>query len=748
MKHKILSFLTAFAMVASILVAPFAKVNATNGNEPASPDSTTIVVHKVLMNNTDYDAFGDPKEHDGSKITDLKKYFGKSAEEIKGVAFRIYEVKEKQEAGFTKGDDASLEKYKSDLDANKYYKLIKTDDQKEFFITGEKGTFEATLPKGNYRIIEDKANSTYNTKNITGYKAVPFDLKLPAGKPDGTGNFSTTDKLHIYPKNTEKKVEFDKNFAKKNGLSAITDPNTLKEVGAVIGNYEKEKTKATADIGKKIPYHAKAQLPKETFFRNLDLADTFDRGIEFVKGSMKVSYNTAADEAEASKVALAATTDYEITETTSGFTLKFTEAGLKKLNDAAKTQDIYVDFNYDGVVTTDAVVDDEMDNNITITYNHEPPKPSPETTPNNGEIQITKTWEGTEKAKKVKYVLTQDGKAVADVTLTSTETSGTKDLGNGIKFVITGEYSGKFTGLDNSKTYKVQEFVNGFTPKFTESDQPGIVSIKNNPTPTSITPTPPKVVTGGKKFVKVDSKSDTTPLEGAQFKIWKDGEGNKKLYLTLNDQKDLATNKKAYDDAQTAYLKAIERRNAITLKDESKRTDSEKQELTKLDGADTVNGSIKQLKKDRDEKYVKLNLSWKWTENANDAYIFTSNKNGGFEVKGLAWSKDKDGKITNYYLEETKAPAGYELPSNKDKVATFVVGEGSYNGPANGDTTTHLDYKLVDENNTVKGKGQRVQNIKVSIPKTGGIGSIIFVVAGLMIMGLAAYKMKANKEQA
>ena len=297
MKHKILSFLTAFAMVASILVAPFAKVNADNANEPAggpNSDSTTIVVHKVLMNNTDYDAFGNPKEHDGSKITDLKKYFGNSAEEIKGVAFRIYEVKEKQEAGFTKGDDASLEKYNSDLEADKYYKLIK-NGQKDFFITGDDGTFEATLGKGNYRIIEDKANSTYNTKNITGYKAVPFDLKLPAGKPDGTGNFSTTDKLHIYPKNTEKKVEFDKNFAKKNGLSAITDPNTLKEVGAVIVNYEKEKTKATADIGKKIPYHAKAKLPKETFFRELHLADTFDRGIEFVKGSMKVSYNTAAD---------------------------------------------------------------------------------------------------------------------------------------------------------------------------------------------------------------------------------------------------------------------------------------------------------------------------------------------------------------------------------------------------------------------------------------------------------------------
>lgn len=750
MKHKILSFLTAFAMVASILVAPFAKVNADNTSEPALPGSTgptKIVVHKVLMNEKEFNDFGDPKEHDGSKIEDLKKYFGKSAEEIKGVAFRIYEVKEKQEAGFTQGS-AIEEKYKGDLDANKYYKLIK-NGQQDFFITGDNGTFEATLEEGNYRIIEDKANSTYNAKNITGMKAVPFDLKLPAGKPDGSGYFTVKEPLHIYPKNTEKKVEFDKNFAKKNGLSAITDPNTLKEVGAVIGNYEKEKTKATADIGKKIPYHAKAELPKETFFRELHLADTFDRGIEFVKGSMKVSYNTAAD-GTGTKTDLAATTDYEITETTSGFTLKFTEAGLKKLNDAAKTQDIYVDFNYDGVVTTDAVVDDEMDNNITITYNHEPPKPSPEVTPNGGKITVTKTWNGTHKPSKVKYVLTQDGKSVADVTFTAAQTVDKTDLDNNIKFKVTGDWSGEFTGLKNDKTYKVQEFADGTTPEYTTGAN-GVLNIANNDTPTSITPTPPKVVTGGKKFVKVDSKDDNNTLEGAQFKIWKNGEGNKKLYLTLNDQTDLATNKKAYDDAQAAYLKAIERRNAITLKGEGKITEAEKEELTKLDGEETVTGSIKQLKKDRDEKFVKLNLAWKWTDKADDAYIFTSNKNGGFEVKGLAWSKDKDGTTTNYYLEETKAPAGYELPSNKDKVATFVIGEGSYNGAANGDKTTHLDYKLVvgeGEQAKTDGKGQRVENIKVSIPKTGGIGSIIFVVAGLTIMGLAAYKMKANKEQA
>lgn len=757
---KLLSMLLAFVMVFAVAAPVF----ATNANEPAKPgeENTTIVVHKVLMDKDDWTKFGtEAKEHDGSKIKDIGKYFGNSAKGANGVAFRIYQVltkdeydsaKENDKAGYTKGD-AIDEKYKSDLNKDNYYKLIKNGES-EFFLTAkvgeEDGVFSATLGKGNYRIIEDKDNSTYD-KNLTGALAVPFDLKLPAGKPDGSGNFTVDDPLHIYPKNTENKVEFDKNFAKKNGLDAIKDPEKLKDVGAVIGNYEKEKATATADIGKEIPYHAKAKLPKDTFFRNLDLVDTFDRGIEFKKGSMVVTYNTAADEAEATKVALTLNTDYEITETTSGFTLKFTEAGLKKLHAAAKTQDIYVDFNYTGVVTTDAVIDDEMDNNITITYNHEPPKPSPETTPNSkGEIQITKTWKDKDKASKVKYVLLEGEKVVADVTFTAAQKVDNTDLGNGITFAVTGDWSGTFKGLDNNKTYKVQEFVNGFTPKYTTSDQAGILSIENQPTPTSITPTPPKVVTGGKKFVKVDSKDDKKPLEGAQFKIYKEvSEENttKKKYLALKSAGENNKDKTAYDKAQAAYLKAIEDRNAITLKDETKRTDEEKTKLTTLDGDETVTGSIKQLKKARDDAFAKLNLAWKWTGDASEAYIFTSNKNGGFEVKGLAYSKDINNKVTKYYVEETKAPAGYELPSNKDKIAEFEVGKGSYNGPMDGETATHLDYKLLDENNTVEGKGLRIQNIKVSIPKTGGIGTIIFAAVGIALMVSAVVAMKKREAE-
>lgn len=55
MKKKILSLLTAFAMVFGIIAAPFTNASANNEN---NPNSTTIVVHKVLMNEDDWKAFG------------------------------------------------------------------------------------------------------------------------------------------------------------------------------------------------------------------------------------------------------------------------------------------------------------------------------------------------------------------------------------------------------------------------------------------------------------------------------------------------------------------------------------------------------------------------------------------------------------------------------------------------------------------------------------------------------------------
>ena len=114
--------------------------------------------------------------------------------------------------------------------------------------------------------------------------------------------------------------------------------------------------------------------------------------------------------------------------------------------------------------------------------------------------------------------------------------------------------------------------------------------------------------------------------------------------------------------------------------------------------------------------------------------VLESGADGKFEIKGLEYDEANRTKGTKYSLVEVKAPDKYALPTNN--VTDFYVNDTSYNETA---TPT----KTLDEQNN-----QLIDNKPITIPQTGGIGSIIFVVAGLMIMGLAAYKMKANKEQA
>ena len=52
------------------------------------------------------------------------------------------------------------------------------------------------------------------------------------------------------------------------------------------------------------------------------------------------------------------------------------------------------------------------------------------------------------------------------------------------------------------------------------------------------------------------------------------------------------------------------------------------------------------------------------------------------------------------------------------------------------------------EENDVNNNAQKVVNKKVIIPQTGGIGTIIFTVAGLALMLGAAYAIKKNREEA
>ena len=818
MKKRFLSLMLVLAMIVGVL-SPLTTF-ADNTSEPAKPGAThktTVNIHKVLMNEHNWSARkvtvkknevdetkyiysktekGETKYYDASNNTeitdqdyinafatakevfpgwsgldgtefkgqklDIGKYFGNDSKAINGVAFRIYEVKNTAEAGYTKGDQLITDHKlaTNDLDANKYYKLVKFDstnninkeqekNTQEYILSktvnGENGIAQVTLPDGTYRVVEDKQNSTYKGdkgETLTSMKAVPFDLVLPVAKPDGTGNYSEADPLNLYPKNTEKLVKFDKNFAKKNGLEKITDPNTLKDVGAVMDNYEKEKANAQAHIGKEVPYEAKAELPKGSVFKDLDLADSMDNGLEYdaTKG-VTITVTPQVD--------LTADTDYKVETVGNGFKVHFNQTGLDKLNKKAEETDVSITFTYSAKVTAAAVVDKPMDNHATFTFNHKPPKPSSEKLkPVNKEIKVKKDWaDGTAPTDiKVKYVLLDENdKALADITfdgankvIDDEDKNQITDLGHGFKFKRTGDFAGTFQGLDENKQYKVKEIVNGYEPEYTIETATGTVTVKNTKTTTSITPTPPQVTVGGKKFVKTDAK--TNRLAGAEFVIQDQNKVTKEQGKEENGPnfgkylKVTSTNSTAYDTAEKAYNDAIAAVNASLAKGEisatNKVTIGKKEFTTK----DTAMAEVKSLQKTRDEEFVKAKLAYTWVDSKDDATKFYSNGDGQFEVTGLEYG--------HYRAVETKAPAGgYALPTDGGNFA-FEVNKGSYNG-----ASTEFKYEVKVD--TTKGEkqtyGMKIENTKVTIPQTGGIGTIIFTAIGLAIMASAVIAIKKRQ---
>lgn len=723
-KKKILSLIMALVM----LVGVFSPLTAL-----AAGGQTKVRIHKILMDEKELNKTDEqgkavwPKDHDGSAITNIQDYFGANAKAIDGVAFRIYEVKDAEETGYTKGDQLIKDDKLAtgDLDANKYYKLVKVKG-KDFVLSANGGIAEVTLPDGNYRVVEDKANSTYKGdkgETLTGAKAVPFDLVLPAGLPDGTGNYSVEKPLNVYPKNVENPVKFDKNFAKKNGLEAITDPNTLKDVGAVMDNYDKEKANAKAEIGKEVPYEAKAELPKGAVFTHLDLADSMDKGLQY-NAEKKVTITVDPALAEA----LVENTDYEVTTVGNGFKVHFTQTGLDKLNKAAETNDLSITFTYYANVTADAIVDKPMDNHATFTYNHQPPQPSSDKlTPVDQKINVKKDWaEGTAPTDIiVKYVLLDENDMpVADVTFKNATTVDDTDLGNGITFEQTGKYAGTFKGLEDGKNYKVKEIVNGYEPEYTVTAATGTVTVKNTKTNESITPTPPQVTVGGKKFVKTN-QDGTKRLAGAEFVIQNKNEGtDKDKYLKINE-KDATT----YATAEKAYNDAIAAVNAALAKGEISTTNKATIAGVEYDTKDAAMAKVEELKAARDKAFTEANLSYTWVPKQEDATKFTSNDQGQFEVRGIEYG--------NYRAVETKAPAGFALPTDGGNF-TFEVKEGSYT--ANGD----IDYVA----KSTKKDAMQIKNNDVTIPQTGGMGTVLFTVVGIGLMAGAVMAMKRNREEA
>lgn len=709
MKKRFLSLIIALAMMVGVFTPLLS--SAADETEPAK---VKVNVHKILISQDALDKHDSNKKYDPTKGVNVKEFFGdKNAKEINDVYFVAIKEGEKGYADFDK-------KSKAEQDA--ILKQIPAERQgKTKNVKGTDGVIQFDLDNpGNYKIYEVKHKSTYKGPNgevLTGMKAIPVDLKLPDHARTEAG---VQGEIHVYPKNSEKKVQFDKNFAKKNGLEAITDPNTLKDVGAVMDNYNKEKANAKAHIDKEVPYEAKAELPKGSVFTHLDLADSMDKGLKYdSKKGVTVTVTPELDQA------LVAGTDYTVETVGNGFKVHFNQSGLDKLNKAAEKNDLSIEFTYSAKVTADAIVDKPMDNHATFTYNHEPPKPSSDKlTPVDNKINVKKTWaDGTAPTDIiVKYVLLDENDMpVADVTFKNATTVDETDLGNGITFEKTGNYAGTFKGLEKGKNYKVKELVNGYEPAYKVESTTGTVTVTNTKTPTSITPTPPQVTVGGKKFVKTN-QDGTKRLAGAEFAIQNKNAGtDKDKYLKITEN-----NGTAYADAEKAYNDAIKAVNEALAKGEISATNKVTIGKEEFATKDAAMAKVEELKVARDKAFVAANLSYTWVASIDDATKFTSNDQGQFEVKGLEYG--------DYRAVETKAPAGYALPTNGGNF-TFNIAKGTYTSAGT------IDYVA----DSAKKDAMQITNNDVTIPQTGGIGTIIFTAIGLAIMASAIIAIKKRQ---
>ena len=713
----------------------------------AEGDTTeSVTLHKLLMTKDELGAWDsdaiEKKGYNGTQNFDAFKALldaNHSAQQIAGAYFAV-----KYNSGTNKGKYVTI---KEETGKDPVYGAVDSlDATKEQLGEGFKllaGLTEADGIKfttkglkGDFLIEEIHDKSTYFNKEsgniLTDMKAVPVEITLPLVNDDGV-----VPNAHVYPKNTEEKPEIDKNFLQNNELTAAEQEAADKlKVGADYANYQAKKATANAEIGKKIPYEVKTKIPAKSKLKTAYWSDEMTEGLQY-NNDLKVTIGGADAVVDV---------DYTVTteKNTNGFRIELTQAGLDKVN--GKDEAVEVKLTYSATVKSITVVDIPEANDITFHYGNNQPgegnTPIPTKPNDNGELTVKKTWaDGVPAAgewAEFKLVNAQTGEEIGTVRFetkdnagkletTTTYTPNAKYEPIGNEKEINGPetktekdnvWSFTWTGLDKELQYKVEEDNNmNQTAHFTKGEN-GEILITNNEdnNPKPLNPTEPKVVLGGKKFVKTDENGKR--LAGAEFFVKKTvtEEGKQVDKYLVATQKD----EQAVANAKAALDKAVEEYNALT---------AEQQE-----GAEgkTKKAAIDTAQEAYNKAFIENATAYTWVNapkegEADNRVVLTSDGQGRLEITGLEYG--------NYKLEEKTAPKGYaKLNGDVD----FEVKKGSY-------TTedVNIKYNETDEANSAL----QIVNKKVSIPQTGGIGTIIFAAVGIALMVSAVVAMKKRESE-
>ncbi len=723
-KKKILSLIMALVMLVGVFspLTAFAggSGTATQNDTPVKkeemvgdlskielidqkPDKTKLTIHKLVA---DSYKKGVPVDHNGGTL-DLKTQLSKLGENVKplaGVKFTIYKIDDAKNFETIKNAAPktveAMETYVTGGQATKVQETTETDKD---------GATSVELSEGNYWVVESGRPS-----RVTKSLAVPFAITLPLMNQVKVGNDEAGTKfmkeVHVYPKNIEKKPEMDKAFGKLDKTDEKLkdiDSKTYEEMlknwqakyGPQVDQYTRDKETIDARVGSKVPYEVKTSLKAGQKYTILSWSDVMTSGLKYNKDVTLTYKGTDGTEVTVDLTNAKTETDF-------GFDIKVDDATvIKNINDALAKGDVEFTLKYTATLTNDAVVDLPESNNITFTpgepshkNDKEPVKPS------NGELKVTKTWDKGEVPAKalVTYILYEGNTPIASVTLKD-KAIQSKSLPKDVTVEIEeGTYNVTFKGLDNTKTYKVEEFADGYDPTYIAGN-----AITNKVNPDRITPTPPYVVTYGKKFVKTDEKDNR--LAGAEFKV-KNGTGEAAKYLVAKTDDKIAAQAEAVKNAKTALDKAVETYNNLEA---AQQNDQARKAVT--DAQEKYNAAVKAA-----------GNVYEWGDKAN-AITFVSDGQGRFEVTGLAEG--------TYYLEETKAPKGFAKLTGDIK---FDVNAESYT--KNGD----INY----EPNITDKDAKKVENKNLTIPQTGGMGTVLFTIVGISLMAGAVVAMKRNREEA
>lgn len=692
--------------------------------------TTNLNIHKIELK--DFDGVT-AKDHKGQELSldDLKgaNYFqGKDPKWLNGVKFTYYKVTTEQLAKLEETNPQTKEQVQAIIDANA--QLFDGVQGVETEATSGNGLVTIpNLAEGTYYFVESETPA-----NHTGALAVPFKITLPiydeaTGKP--------MENVHIYPKNKLTDKTTTKDIDKK-----ANEANKQTETHNVTVTDNNGNRTLTLDKGAKVPYVVTTPIPAGSKEIILAWSDRMSSGLTYNNDLVvSATYGDAKTD-----LALEAA-DYTITNSDNGFVLKFTDAGIKKVlektlnkGDGVKlidgqtiynkqadeaAQKVEITLKYSATLNGLTGPVDPETNTVSFFYGNKPgytPQPGdknpiPET--NKEEIPVNKSFVAGDGATAETWP--KDMTVTVKLQKWNPETNKWEDEAGKALTLDANKTSDKFTGLDKKAKYRVvEDEINGWVANYSHDDNGNLV-IKNkkNPNPNPITPPEVTVTSGGIRFVKTDD-NNANPLRliGGKFIIT--NQDGKYLYYKTDAQAtaEQAALKKAEGELKTL----VDEYNAMTAEQQNGAEGTAKK--TAIDEKATEIAGLK--------KKASIQYTWKDGFGTKDnlkenLVVLTPNSQGYMEITGLDFG--------TYNLVEIEAPKGYAIPADGQKFE-FTVDKDSYSNLALGEN------EMIDSSATDTTKAQRLVNKKVTIPQTGGIGTVIFTVVGISLMAGAFIAMR------